>query len=194
MCDCIARAFELGMSRRGFFKSGTKLAGIASLPLLIGRPPRAEEVVKRDPAVSALKVAAKLFDTRGDRVAFKTKKRAIESFSKSKPSRFQNAESWKIDGMAESLSKCPHTMVHINGLTVPFEEQAKPQSENSSSQAHDGSARPQDPDATSLGIRKRRDVLAVSRTRRPSSISMIRSANGTTRGSCVTTNTARCRS
>lgn len=171
MCDCIARAFELGMSRRGFFKSGTKLAGVANLPLLIGQPLRAEEVVKRDPAVSALKVAAKQFDTRGDRVAFKTKKRAIESFS-----------------------KCPHTMVHINGLTVPFEEQAKPQSENSSSQAHDGSARPQDPDATSLGIRKRRDVLAVSRTRRPSSISMIRSANGTTRGSCVTTSTARCRS
>jgi len=64
MCDCIARAFEFGMSRRGFFKSGTTVAGAASLPLLMGQPLKAEEVSKRDAAVAASKDAAKPFGTR----------------------------------------------------------------------------------------------------------------------------------
>src|SRR3954447_5334868 len=43
------------------------------------------------------------------RVVFKAKNGVIESFSKSQPSRFQNAGSWKINGIAASFSKWPHT-------------------------------------------------------------------------------------
>ena len=64
MCDCIGQALELGMSRRGFFKSGWKLAGAAGLPLLVGQPLNAAEVSNREAAVSASKVAAQQFDTR----------------------------------------------------------------------------------------------------------------------------------
>lgn len=46
-----------------------------------------------------------------DRVVLKTKKGVIESFSKSKSSRFQIAGSCNINGIAESLFRGPHSSV-----------------------------------------------------------------------------------
>jgi hypothetical protein len=46
MCDCIGKALELGMSRRGFLGASWKMAG-AGVPLLLGLPASAAEVDQR---------------------------------------------------------------------------------------------------------------------------------------------------
>ena len=46
MCDCIGKALELGMSRRGFLGASWKMAG-AGVPLLLGLPASAAEADQR---------------------------------------------------------------------------------------------------------------------------------------------------
>lgn len=63
MCDCIGKALELGMSRRGFLGAGWKLAG-AGLPLLMGVPATAAEVDQRNQAMLESRSKAQNHDTR----------------------------------------------------------------------------------------------------------------------------------
>ncbi|WP_186013874.1 hypothetical protein [Burkholderia gladioli] len=63
MCDCIGKALELGMSRRGFLSAGWKMAG-AGLPLLMGVPASATEVEQRNQAMAESRARAQSHDTR----------------------------------------------------------------------------------------------------------------------------------
>ncbi len=63
MCDCIGQALELGLSRRGFLKSGWTLAG-AGVPLLLGLPATAAEIEQRTQTMAASKAQAQGHDTR----------------------------------------------------------------------------------------------------------------------------------
>jgi len=63
MCDCIGKAFELGMSRRGFLGAGWKMAG-AGLPLLMGVPASAAEVDQRSQAMAESRAKAQSHGTR----------------------------------------------------------------------------------------------------------------------------------
>lgn len=63
MCDCIGKALELGMSRRGFLGAGWKMAG-AGLPLLMGVPASATEVEQRSRAMAESRSKAQSHDTR----------------------------------------------------------------------------------------------------------------------------------
>ncbi len=63
MCDCIGKALELGLSRRGFLGAGWKLAG-AGLPLLLGVPASAAEVDQRNQSIAEARSMAQSHDTR----------------------------------------------------------------------------------------------------------------------------------
>jgi ribonuclease BN (tRNA processing enzyme) len=63
MCDCIGKALELGMSRRGFLGAGWKMAG-AGLPLLMGVPASGAEVDQRNQAMAESRAKAQSHDTR----------------------------------------------------------------------------------------------------------------------------------
>lgn len=63
MCDCIGKALELGMSRRGFLGAGWKMAG-AGLPLLMGVPASAAEVDQRSQAMAESRAKAQRHGTR----------------------------------------------------------------------------------------------------------------------------------
>jgi ribonuclease BN (tRNA processing enzyme) len=63
VCDCIGKALELGMSRRGFLGAGWKMAG-AGLPLLIGMPASAADVEERNQSMAESRSQAQYHDTR----------------------------------------------------------------------------------------------------------------------------------
>ncbi|OBR53119.1 metal-dependent hydrolase [Paraburkholderia tropica] len=63
MCDCIGKALQLGMSRRGFLGAGWKLAG-AGIPLLVGLPASAAENEQKQAAIAHAREQAKGHDTR----------------------------------------------------------------------------------------------------------------------------------
>src|SRR5690242_4973980 len=64
MCECIGRAVEMGLSRRGFLKLSSGMTAGAGLSAIVGQPANAAETAQKAGAVEASKQAAKNFDTR----------------------------------------------------------------------------------------------------------------------------------